>query len=223
MSKRTNKTDHVLNLLSSGVKKKEEEPETLVEKTSEQADSSIETPSKVSVVRDGGARVAETIREHLEEELHHAWEEEEKAAAQAKTGAEDQPGEEELLEREIQKGDTREETESPKEEDTGGAIEEEEDQEEDFVMVNVMERLVRQRAPEYIKQFHLCSCRRCLADVTALALTGLPAKYVVINQNAISPLMNFYTMKYAGRVTVEVTKACIAVQAAPHHKKAEAE
>ncbi len=218
MSKRTNKTDHVLNLLSSGVKKKEEEPETPVK-----GDSSKETPSKVSIVRDSGAQVAETIREHLEEELHHAWEEEEQAAAVINAEAEEQPKEEELLEREIQKEETREEARLQKEETKGGAASKEEDQEDDFVMVNVMERLVRQRAPEYIKQFHICGCRRCLADVTALALTGLPAKYVVINQNAISPLMNFYTMKYAGRVTVEVTKACIAVQAAPHHKKAKAE
>lgn len=222
MSKKTNKTDHVLNLLSSGVKKKEE-PETPAGETPPKENPPKETPSKVSVVRDSGAQVAETIREHLEEELHHAWEEEEKAASEAKSEEEEQPREEELLEREIQKGETREEAQHQREEAKGGAAGEEEDQEDDFVMVNVMERLVRQRAPEYIKQFHICDCRRCLADVTALALTGLPAKYVVINQNAISPLMNFYTMKYAGRVTVEVTKACIAVQAAPHHKKAEGE
>ena len=95
------------------------------------------------------------------------------------------------------------------------------DPEDEFMIVNVMERLVRQRAPEYIKQFRICGCRRCLADVTALALTGLPAKYVVINRNAISPLMNFYTMKYAGIITVEVTRACLAVQAEPHHKMEE--
>lgn len=200
MSKKTNKTDHVLNLLSSGVKKTQEEPEKQ------------ETPAKVSVVHTGGDQVAETIRKNLEEELEKVKEEQQEEEKKEEQREKLQEKQQETVPAQTEK-DAKSEKEEQQTEDT----------EDDFVIVNVMERLVRQRAPEYIKQFHICGCRRCLADVTALSLTGLPAKYVVINRNAISPLMNFYTMKYAGRVTVEVTKACIAVQAEPHHKIEEAE
>lgn len=196
MSRKTNKTDHVLNLLSSGVKKMEEEQE----KQEKQ-----EKHAKVSVVHKGGDQVAETIRKNLEEELE-----------KVKEGQEEEK-EEKLRQEEQQTAPVQPEKALKSEKEEQPA----DDPEDEFMIVNVMERLVRQRAPEYIKQFRICGCRRCLADVTALALTGLPAKYVVINRNAISPLMNFYTMKYAGIITVEVTRACLAVQAEPHHKMEE--
>ena len=242
MSRKTNKTTHVLNLLSNGVKKPEdgaaeestekvnkpeEEKEVRAEKQAEK-ESGEKVPG-VSVVRRGSDSVAEAVKASLEAELRTEEEQraretnraanlknqkkeikkEQKAGAEAPASSADEEAEE--------KTEAASSGPSGAEAPAAAKAEEQKEPEDDFVTVNVMERLVKERAPRYIKQFHLCECSRCLADVTALALTGLPAKYVVINRNAVSPLMNFYTVKYAGIVTVEVTKACMTVQANPHH------
>lgn len=89
--------------------------------------------------------------------------------------------------------------------------------EPDFATVNVMEYLVREQAPRYIRQFGHCDCGRCIEDTIALALTHLPAKYVVVNKNAISPLLNFYEKRFAGQLIVEITKASMTVDEFPHH------
>lgn len=91
--------------------------------------------------------------------------------------------------------------------------------EREFAYINVMERLVREKVMDYMEQFGNCTCSRCVADTMALALTQLPPKYVVINKETVSPLMNFYTQKYAGQITVEITKACIRVGETPHHSR----
>lgn len=226
MSKKTNKTNHVLNLLSSGVRKTEEKPaeeniyrdkkQTDAEKQEagqiqnqpEETPSAAEKQSSVSVVYKGDNAVADKIKETLEEELITMEKEEEEQKTETPPAAAQMAEASTEPVRPDGKEPEPVHTEAPEEED-------------DFFMVNVMERLVKERASEYIRQFHMCGCRRCLADVTALALTELPAKYVVINKRAVSPLMNFYTMKYAGRVTVEVTKACVAVQNNPFHSEKE--
>lgn len=97
------------------------------------------------------------------------------------------------------------------------APEEESMEEKDYTMVNVMEYLVRDQVPRYIRQFGHCDCDRCIEDTVALTLTHLPAKYVVVNKNAVSPLLNFYEKKYAGQLIVEITKATMIVNESPNH------
>ncbi len=89
--------------------------------------------------------------------------------------------------------------------------------EADYVTLNIMEILVKRMAPELVRQFGHCDCRRCMADTIALALTNLPAKYVVVDKGTESPLINFYERKYSGQLTVEITKASMIVHENPHH------
>lgn len=267
MSRKTNKTNHVLNLLAAGVKASSETADSAAAEASSTEASAAETSPKepvakaasaasaaspaagasaasagapaagqssnVSVVRRGDDGVAEQIRETLEKELETSLEQEkaiqEKAAqqkAEQQKAAQQKQKETADRAKDVPEKESRDPDAAPPAkpgtvssepaQKSASAAPEEED---DFFIVNVMERLVKEKAPQYISQFHVCGCRRCLADVTALALTELPAKYVVINRSAVSPLMNFYTTKYSGRITVEVTKACMAVQKNPHHDK----
>lgn len=112
-----------------------------------------------------------------------------------------------------------EEPDAPPEPEAGEPEKEVEEPEEErsFAVVNVMEHLVRDKAEMYMKQFGNCTCSRCVEDTIALALTNLPAKYVVVNKDTISPLLNFYEKRYAGQITVEITKACIKVKESPRH------
>lgn len=83
--------------------------------------------------------------------------------------------------------------------------------------VNVMEHIVTERIVSFMESFDMCTCERCITDATALTLTLLPAKYIVVDSYAESPLLNYYSNKFISQVTVEITKACNIVKNNPHH------
>lgn len=86
-----------------------------------------------------------------------------------------------------------------------------------YQYLNIMEHVVNIKVEEYMQKFDVCTCGRCIADVKALALTHLPAKYIVVEPPAVSPLLNFYSNKFSQQVIVELTKACSIVKENPHH------
>lgn len=89
---------------------------------------------------------------------------------------------------------------------------------EGAVFVNVMQILVDEQIDRYMDMFRVCICPRCRADVRALALTQLPAKYIVLEKEKADPMMGLYRYRYSTPITVELTKACNTVMNAPHHK-----
>lgn len=92
-----------------------------------------------------------------------------------------------------------------------------EEPEPDFVCINVMERIVKDKIIYYMREFDCCTCDHCIADTVALTLNGLAPKYIVAPPAAEAPLISFYTNKYISDVTVEATKACIVVKEHPRH------
>lgn len=84
-------------------------------------------------------------------------------------------------------------------------------------LVNVMLPLVEETLERYVTLFHLCDCPRCLADAQALALSRLPAKYVVLSESAFTPMMSLYRAKYDSIVTTQVVYACKQIMDAPRH------
>ena len=85
------------------------------------------------------------------------------------------------------------------------------------VFLNVMEYLVEERLEKYVKLFGLCSCQRCLADVRALALSRLPAKYVVLPSSSVTPMLSLYQAKFDSMVIAEVIQACKSVMENQRH------
>lgn len=85
------------------------------------------------------------------------------------------------------------------------------------VFLNVMEYLVEARLEKYVKLFGLCNCQRCLADVRALALSRLPAKYVVLPSSSVTPMLSLYQAKFDSMVIAEVIQACKTVMESPRH------
>lgn len=235
MAKRTNKTDHVLNLLSSGKKGSESEAERN-EQTAPPVEPGPEPEipakkaqenSNVSVIHmsdNDKNPIADSVKESLEEELDAFLQQKKGAngvedttaqeAAEALPEAEEEmeaPGQEgtEEGEPDIAEPQAVEVAEPPQPEAVEECV--------DYEIVNVMEYLVRDKAVDYMTQFENCTCPRCIEDTVALTLTHLPSKYVVVSKNAVSPLLNFYEKKYAGQIIVEITKSCMAVKEFPHH------
>lgn len=85
--------------------------------------------------------------------------------------------------------------------------------------INVMQVLVSEKAPKYAEMFGLCTCKRCLEDVEALALNHLPPKYVVMSENERIPKLTFYEGQYSSDITAQLLNACKVVMQTPHHTR----
>ncbi len=89
--------------------------------------------------------------------------------------------------------------------------------EPDYVILNIMEEIVKDKIIYFMKQFEVCTCDRCKSDTIALTLSGLPSKYRVVDKAAAAPLVSFYSNRLISQVTVEALKACTQVKDNPRH------
>lgn len=81
-----------------------------------------------------------------------------------------------------------------------------------------MHILVEAKTDKYMKMFGLCTCPRCRADVIALSLNKLPAKYIVEKEENIIPLLAIFEEPYNTAVVSQVMIACKKVMEHPRHK-----
>ena len=90
--------------------------------------------------------------------------------------------------------------------------------EEEVICANIMEIRGERKAETYMELFGLCCCDRCKMDVQALALTELPAKYVVMAKNELPLRLSLYEGRMNTAVTAQILRACKVVLAEPRHK-----
>lgn len=101
---------------------------------------------------------------------------------------------------------------------------EEEDmaKQEVYCMVNIMERLLEHtNLDRHMETYGVCMCSRCRADIKALILTRLPAKYVVVEENSVTPILGYYESRFKVRIFTEIIKACMDVKDYPRHGSTE--
>ncbi len=99
------------------------------------------------------------------------------------------------------------------------SVTEQPEEKNEYAVLNVTQALVEEKTKKYMKMFGMCSCERCRIDVIALALSNLPAKYVVVKGDEINPRLSFYESKYSAAVITQVMSACKKVLDKPHHKR----
>ena len=235
MAKKTNKTSHVLNLITSSqppvASSGETQPSSSASGETQQEGSAAEEPvrvpsANVTVVdpREEG-KLAEEIQKNLIQEL-----EKEQTEEQA-----EQPGEQEEQSEEQaeQPREQEEQTEEQSEEQTeqpktnaGTPVQKEPEQQEEqkqedgpsYRVVNIMEEIL---TPELIldalKSNGTCTCSRCQADVKALMLTRLPPKYIVADNTAVPMLLTYYHNKFRVAVLSQSIRACMEVKEHPRH------
>ena len=237
MAKKTNKTSHVLSLITGSqppvASSGETQPPSSASGETQQEVSAAEEPvrvpsANVTVVdpREEG-KLAEEIQKNLIQEL-----EKEQTEEQA-----EQPGEQEEQSEEQTEEQSEEQSEEQTEEQTEEQIEQpktnagtpvqkepeqqEEQKQEDrpsYRVVNIMEEIL---TPELIldalKSNDTCTCSRCQADVKALMLTRLPPKYIVADNTAVPMLLTYYHNKFRVAVLSQSIRACMDVKERPRH------
>lgn len=228
MAKKTNKTSHVLSLITGSQPPVAPSGETQQEGSA--AEEPVRVPSaNVTVVdpREEG-KLAEEIQKNLIREL-----EKEQTEEQAEQPREQEEQSEEQTER------SEEQTEQPNEQaeqtqeqteqlqtNAGTPVQKEPEQQEEqkqedrpsYRVVNIMEEIL---TPELIldalKSNDTCTCSRCQADVKALMLTRLPPKYIVADNTAVPMLLTYYHNKFRVAVLSQSIRACMDVKERPRH------
>ena len=233
MAKKTNKTSHVLNLITGSqppvASSGETQPSSSASGETQQEGSAAEEPvrvpsANVTVVdpREEG-KLAEEIQKNLIQEL-----EKEQTEEQAEQPGEPEEQSEEQTEEQSEEQSeeqTEEQTEQPKT-NAGTPVQKEPEQQEEqkqedgpsYRVVNIMEEIL---TPELIldalKSNDTCTCSRCQADVKALMLTRLPPKYIVADNTTVPMLLTFYRNKFRVAVLSQSIRACMKVKEHPRH------
>ena len=245
MAKKTNKTSHVLNLITGSqppvASSGQTQPSSSASGETQQEGSAAEEPvrvpsANVTVVdpREEG-KLAEEIQKNLIQELEKEQTEEQaeqpgKQEEQQEEQSEEQPEEQTEEQPEEQTEEqpeeqTEEQTEQPKT-NAGTPVQKELEQQEEqkqedgpsYRVVNIMEEIL---TPELIldalKSNGTCTCSRCQADVKALMLTRLPPKYIVADNTTVPMLLTFYRNKFRVAVLSQSMRACMEVKEHPRH------
>lgn len=256
MARKSNKTAHVLNLLSGHDTPKNAEKETekeitketgkdTVKETGKEPESkktqSADTPTVSIIDRTEADPVAEQIQNSLLQEFQKEQAKDPKtdaavpdvspkpedhdaaavsAAPPVSEEKEAPPTREPVQNTEAtEKTEPIQSTEPVQKAEPKQTAEPTEKAEPEFICINVMEQIVKDKIIYFMRQFECCTCEKCIADTTALTLNGLPPKYIVAEPAAKDPLLSFYTNHFISEITVEATKACMTVKENPRHKK----
>ena len=87
-----------------------------------------------------------------------------------------------------------------------------------YELKNHTENVVNQALQDYLlKNKLLCSCERCKADILALALNHLPARYYVSSKGEILTQWESVALPDRVRVMAEVVRAAQQVSSSPSH------
>lgn len=232
MARKTNKTAHVLNLIS---KAKDEHQSIDEQMEIDNTGSDVSNDLMFMGIEPSNDK---SISEKINENLEALIEEEDNPSAPKSQ----EPRENQLLEKEnteevvdldtiepvtevIEKVSVPEPQKQPLEEQyapnstvtTQQEPPAEAPKEHIFHYVNVYEKLVLDRLEEFQTMFEVCNCPRCTADVIAIALTNLPAKYIVVDNPKIIPLLSFYREKFKTPVATQLSSACVTVKEKPLH------
>ena len=228
MAKKTNKTSHVLNLITGSqppvASSGETQPSSSASGETQQEGSAAEEPvrvpsANVTVVdpREEG-KLAEEIQKNLIRELEKE-QEEKHAEEQAEQSREQEEQPEQFEEQPEEQPQIKVGT--PVQEKTKEPGSQEEQKQEDgpgYRVVNIMEEIL---TPELIldalKSNDTCTCSRCQADVKALMLTRLPPKYIVADNTAVPMLLTYYHNKFRVAVISQSIRACMDVKERPRH------
>ena len=215
MPKKTNKTSHVLSLLTNGADPEEISGQDLSgernTKKQEKAGTEAAPMDSVQKVSSSGDKMVVVVDDQEENISNRIFDDlakqlENQEAQDRAQEAQDRVQEPQDGGREPQDGG-----QEPRDGDHDSG-------QEECHIENVMENIItRMDLKKYMEQYGVCMCSRCCADVKALILTRLPSKYVVAHEDSVAPMIGFYENKFKVRIFTEILKACLQVKEKPRH------
>lgn len=215
MPKKTNKTSHVLSLLTNGADPEEISGQDLSgernTKKQEKAGTEAAPMDSVQKVSSSGDKMVVVVDDQEENISNKIFDDLAKQLDNQE--AQDRVQEAQDRVQELQDGgrEPQDGGQEPRDGDHDSG-------QEECHIENVMENIItRMDLKKYMEQYGVCMCSRCCADVKALILTRLPSKYVVAHEDSVAPMIGFYENKFKVRIFTEILKACLQVKEKPRH------
>ncbi len=88
---------------------------------------------------------------------------------------------------------------------------------ENIQLKNYMEDIVNMLIDHVLKDVDVCKCRKCMLDITAMALNQLPPKYIVTEKGELFSKINTLRQQFEVDVVSAITKASVVVKGMPRH------
>ncbi|MDF3001274.1 MAG: hypothetical protein K0Q48_1393 [Bacillota bacterium] len=191
MAKKSNKTEHVLKLITKNDDADQDDlfglPQELAEKGNNAPTSKPDEPPKVEKPKRGKAAVMMPTPE-VTEEVPKAAEPEPEVEPEASEPAAEERQPSAVLEKRGR-------------------------------LINLAEVLVKEKIGLVMEKMKVCTCQTCVSDITALTLNSLPAKYVTADKGKQSIQLDTYKKQYETDILAALTKSCVRVKASPRHVK----
>ena len=216
--KSSNKTAHVLNLLTTTGEN--DAGEQVVAKEAPQTETSSASGSKTKREQQkatnirAGTTTGESIATLLLKEFDDGT-----LSGQSSKGGKGE-SENDVMDENSANDDLRSASDSSSDGETeqqGSQPNFESDSDNEYVTVNIVEDIVQSKAPEFAKNFGVCDCHHCISDVIAIALNEIPPRYTVTQKGMLFAKVNSYALQHFADVNQALTKACMIVIESPRH------
>ena len=87
----------------------------------------------------------------------------------------------------------------------------------EYVLVNIVEAIVRDKTRELIETMDMCCCDICYLNACAIALNSLKQLYVTTYKGALLSKISTVSVGYQAVLICEVLKALKIVKESPRH------
>lgn len=85
-------------------------------------------------------------------------------------------------------------------------------------LINLAEILTKELLPSVMEKMDACTCPMCTTNILALALNNLQPRYVTSDEGKQYTQLDVYKKQYELDVMAALTKACVKVKSTPRHE-----
>lgn len=87
----------------------------------------------------------------------------------------------------------------------------------EYVLVNIIEEIVKKKVKEAIAGYNMCHCDKCFWDVCCIILNTLKPRYVTTEKGYLLTLLAEEELQFKADLTVGIIKAIKLVRENPKH------
>ena len=205
MAKKSNKTAHVLNLLTTS--EEQEEIRDSDRAVNRRGTDAVTQASPAPAQRSGRIRIEtgtdNPVSDIVKDELERQFELSPSGEKNFTSGAE-------LISPERKKEEMHLMSDQNKNINSLNPMDE-------YVAVNIVEDVIKSKAYGFMERLGGCVCYRCVNDVIALALNSLPPQYTVTLKGMLFAKVASYENQHTADIAAALTKSCLTVKGRPRH------
>lgn len=88
---------------------------------------------------------------------------------------------------------------------------------ENIHIKNYMEEIVGIFIDDVLRDLNVCRCKKCMMDISAMALNQLPPRYIVTEKGELYSKINTLKQQFEVDVIAAIARAAVLVKRSPRH------